>query len=110
MKAKAAVEAGVCGFTTTIEADSQDGQLVTFQIGSTCGKVRGFAARLTGRGPVDAYQAISPDSENPIFESAREFLKGCCAACVVPCAAFKAMQVAAGLALAKDISIGLTSQ
>jgi len=36
---------------------------------------------------------------------ARECLKGCCAGCAVPVAIFKAMQVAAGLALPKSIRI-----
>ncbi|MFN2352102.1 MAG: hypothetical protein ABR497_09170, partial [Kiritimatiellia bacterium] len=34
-------------------------------------------------------------------------LKGCCAGCAVPVGVFKAMQVAAGLALPKDPTITL---
>ena len=37
----------------------------------------------------------------------RENLTGCCAGCAVPVGLFKAMQVAAGLALPKDINIKL---
>lgn len=109
MQAKAVVDAGVCGFRTTIKAESDDGQSVTFTVESDCGKVRGFAARLTAGGPVDAYQQITPDSPNALREAAQEFMKGCCSACVVPPAAFKAMQVAAGLALPKDIHIQISN-
>jgi hypothetical protein len=38
----------------------------------------------------------------------KETLTGCCAGCAVPVGLFKAMQVAAGLALPKDITIKLT--
>jgi len=37
-------------------------------------------------------------------------LTGCCAGCAVPVGLFKAMQVAAGLALAKDIAITLAKE
>jgi hypothetical protein len=40
--------------------------------------------------------------------TAREHLKGCCAACAVPVGAFKAMQVAAGVALPKDVTLGMS--
>jgi hypothetical protein len=40
----------------------------------------------------------------------RATLKGCCAGCAVPAGLFKAMQVAAGLALPKDINIRLTKE
>jgi len=35
----------------------------------------------------------------------RAVLKGCCSGCAVPCGIFKAMQVAAGLALPAPASI-----
>jgi len=37
-------------------------------------------------------------------------LKGCCAACAVPIGAFKAMQVAAGVALPKDVSLDIKAE
>jgi len=40
----------------------------------------------------------------------RETLKGCCAGCAVPAGLFKAMQVAAGLALPQDITIRLSAE
>jgi hypothetical protein len=40
----------------------------------------------------------------------RETLTGCCAACAVPVAAFKAMQVAAGVALPKDVTLKISAE
>lgn len=37
--------------------------------------------------------------------TSRETLRGCCAGCAAPSAVFKAMQVAAGVALPKDITL-----
>ena len=47
---------------------------------------------------VDGYAEIGAGSDGVILTTARESLKGCCAACAVPVGAFKAMQVAAGVA------------
>jgi len=46
-----------------------------------------------------------PTAQSQILKSAAEILTGCCAGCAAPAGIFKAMQVAAGLALAKDIQI-----
>ena len=43
---KTAIHAGVCGFTTTVTARSEDMQNVTLEITSTCDKIRGLAAAL----------------------------------------------------------------
>ena len=110
MAVKVDIDAGVCGFRTTARVASEDSQHVTFDIQSDCGKVRAFAAILKKRGPVDAFQEISPESESVVLSSARDTLKGCCAACAVPVAVFKAMQVAAGLALPRDIVIRLEKE
>jgi hypothetical protein len=59
------------------------------------------------KGPVDGYAEIGVGSDGVVLTTARESLKGCCAACAVPVGAFKAMQVAAGVALPKDIRIGI---
>ena len=103
MNAKVLVDAGICGFHTRIHAESEDSQNVTFKIVSGCEKVRTFGEALTGKGPVDGYAELGVGSEGVVLATARENLQGCCAACAVPVAAFKAMQVAAGVALPKDV-------
>ncbi|MDZ4199130.1 MAG: hypothetical protein U1E27_07590 [Kiritimatiellia bacterium] len=50
----------------------------------------------------------SAGSDGVILTTARECLKGCCAACAVPVGAFKAMQVAVRVALPKDITLSMT--
>jgi hypothetical protein len=102
------VDAGICGFQTRIHADSDDLQNVTFRIASACEKARAFGEALVGKGPVDGYAEIGSGSDGVILTTARESLKGCCAACAVPVGAFKAMQVAAGVALPKDVTLTMS--
>jgi len=110
MNASVTVDAGICGFHTRIHADSDDMQNVTFKISSGCEKARAFGEALSAKGPVDGYEEIGAGSDGVILTTARECLKGCCAACAVPVGAFKAMQVAAGVALPKDIHIGIKQE
>jgi len=110
MKAKAEIDAGICGFKTIAIVTCDDDQHVNIEIHSGCEKVRTMAASLKDKGPVDAYQEISPAAESIVLGVAREMLNGCCAACAAPVGVFKAMQVAAGLALPKDISIKISKE
>ncbi len=105
MKAEISVAAGICGFKTRIQADSDDEQNVTFRITSGCQNIRAFGEALAGKGSVDGYAEIGAGFEGVVLSTSRETLRGCCAGCVVPSAVFKAMQVAAGVALPKDIAL-----
>ena len=108
MTVKVEVEAGVCGFHTSVEATSEDCRNVTFAIQTACEKIRGLAERLAALGPIDAYMEINPAAQSQIMNTVREALPGCCAGCAVPVGIFKGMQVAAGLALPRDIAISIT--
>ncbi len=110
MKALVVVDGGICGFQTRIHAASDDSQNVTFKIASGCEKARKFAEVLTAKGPVDGYAEIGAGSDGVVLTTAREILKGCCAACAVPVGAFKAMQVAAGVALPKDVTLKIAGE
>lgn len=107
MKALAVVDAGVCGFQSRIHAESDEMQNVTFRIVTPCEKVRAFSETLTAAGPVDGYTEIGEGSAGVILTAGRAHMKGCCAACAVPVGTYKVMQVVAGLALPKDVSIQL---
>jgi len=96
MRAKAVIGAGVCGFTTTVTANSDDMQNVSFEIESDCENIKKLAADFP---QVDGYSEIGAGFEGAIHEAVRRTLKGCCSGCIVPCGIFKSMQVAAGLAL-----------
>jgi len=110
MKATVKIDAGICGFQTTACVTGDDDQAVTFDVRSSCEKIRQLGELLKDRGSIDAYQEIGPASDSVILQSARTVLKGCCAGCAVPAGLFKGMQVAAGLALPKDIRIALTKE
>ena len=110
MKAKTSIDAGICGFRTTACVTSKDGQNVTFDIDTNCDKIARLGQMLEEEGPVDAYQEISPGGPAVILTAVKEALTGCCAGCAVPIGLFKGMQVAAGLALPKDITIKMAKE
>jgi len=110
VKAQVLVDAGICGFQTRIHADSDDTQNVTFRIASGCEKARKFGEALMAKGPVDGYAEIGAGADGVVLTTARETLRGCCAACAAPVGVFKAMQVAAGVALPKDVVMKITAE
>ncbi len=79
---------------------------MSFEFVSECETIKEFDKQIKGISPVDAIMALGP-GENPILSKARELLqtRGCCEACVVPAGTVKTMQVIAGLALPKDVSL-----
>ncbi len=101
---RATIDAGVCGFVTEITASCEDEQNVRFRIESPCENIQGLAGRLP---EVDAYSEIVTGFDGEVHKAARASLKGCCSGCVVPAGIFKAMQVAAGLALPRPVAISL---
>ncbi len=107
MKAKIKVDAGICGFKTIITASSEDNMHVELKVVSPCETIKELAACYQEKTPIDAYQELSPQKESVIMEASRSVLikKGCCEACVVPAAVCKAIHVAAGLALPKDVTL-----
>ena len=97
------INAGVCGFHTTVAARSDDMQMVTLELESECQKIRGLAEALNVT--IDAYQEIGDGSDGIVMSAARAHLKGCCAGCAVPSGIFKSVQVAGGVALPAPVSI-----
>lgn len=110
MNARVSIDAGVCGFRTEASVASADDQNVSYAITSDCEKIKALAEAIASLGEIDAYEEISPNSNCRLLTCCHETLKGCCAGCAVPVGLFKAMQVAAGLALHKDIQIHLTKE
>ena len=110
MKALAEIDGGICGFQTRINAESADAQNVTFSLMSTCEKVREFGDALAAKGLVDSYAELGAGADGVVLSAARAVLKGCCAACAVPVGAFKVMQVAAGVALPKDVTLRMSTE
>ena len=108
MRASVAIDAGICGFHTQAYATGHDNRTVTLELDSDCEKITRLGHVLRQAGPIDAYHEISPVGKSVMLETARSVLQGCCAGCAVPIGLFKCMQVAAGLALPKDIRIHLS--
>jgi len=102
---KTRVEAGICGFVTEIEASSEDSQHVSFKVVTDCEKIKNLSEKLTS---YDAYNEIRDGFDGELFKAIRSELKGCCSGCAVPVGLFKSMQVAAMVALPKNISITIT--
>ena len=109
MKCTAHIQAGVCGFATTVTADSPDDQMVTLEIETNCDKIAGLAQALNGN-EIDGYDEIAKGFDGVVMSAVRSYLSGCCAGCAVPAGIFKALQAAARVALPKDLSITLTAE
>jgi hypothetical protein len=110
LKSIVEIDAGICGFRTTACVSSEDGQNIAFDIDTNCDKIARLGQTLGEQGSIDAYQEINPNGPSVIMTTVRETLTGCCAGCAVPVGLFKAMQVAAGLALPKEIRIKLIKE
>jgi hypothetical protein len=108
MEAHADIQAGICGFRTRVAASGEGARRVSFTVETDCETVAALAAALTEHGAFDAFDEIDPRTEGSLMPVVHAHLKGCCAGCAVPVGVFKAMQMAAGLALPKDIEIGLS--
>ncbi len=112
MKASTTVDAGICGFKIKITADSEDGMNVMLRIGSDCETIKALAKLIREKNPINAFEELTPISESTVLAVCRPVLqtKGCCEACVVPAAVCKTMQVAANLALPRDVVIKMSKE
>ena len=95
------VEAGICGFTTTIEVVSLSARKVGVTVTSDCETVAKMGEHLKEvrwfdiwRRQGDSYSAYQTASQIPSHIT-----------CPVPVAILKAIEVEAGLALPKDVAI-----
>jgi hypothetical protein len=100
------VDAGVCGHTATTRAAKTTGYNVRLQIESDCPHVQKIAPEGV---EVDALSQIGLRGGLP---SLLESGYACCAhaACPVPSALIKAVEVAAGLALPDDVTMRITKE
>ncbi len=98
--ARATIDAGGCGFTTTVET-SMNGHTCHVEIDSDCKSIQKLATELA---QVDPFREFTYRGEGPLTLAlgARHCAH---AACPVPVGIIKAVEVAAGLALPADASI-----
>jgi hypothetical protein len=97
---KVVVKPGACGFETVIRAAKGPERTVAISVESGCEHVRKMAAEITRLGRRDALTGIL---NNPVYLAAGRHLKH--AACPVPAAVLKALEVEAGLNVKKDATI-----
>ena len=100
---KAEILAGICGFTTIVEA-RMDGNYCTLAIESECPAIQHLAADLTR---VEPFQEIAFRGNGPL--TLQLAARHCShAACPVPVGIIKAIEVEAHLALPADVTIKLS--
>ena len=103
--ATAHIDAGICGFTTTVRTRGE-GRAMQIAIESDCEHITKLAAALT---EVDPYGEISFRGDGPVtLALARSHCAH--AACPVPTGILKAIEVEAGLALPRDVTITVTRE
>ena len=102
--AKAEICSGICGFTTTVEARKDGAAQIALDIQSDCKAIQRLAADLT---QADAYREFTYRGQGPLtFQLAAQYCSH--AACPVPVGIIKAIEIEAGLALPKDVTIKLS--
>jgi hypothetical protein len=102
--AKAKIYAGICGFNTIVIARKDENGMIQLDIESDCKGVRKFADQLK---EVDPFREFTYRRGGPItLQVAPQCLTH--PACPVPSGVIKAIEVEAGLALPKDVTIKLS--
>lgn len=102
--AKVQVNPGVCGLITTIQATGDDDQTVTLNVESACAYIMAMAADIP---EVDGYaEVFGKLGDGEICKAAHAHCKH--SACPVPSGFIKAVEVACGLALPRDVHMTVT--
>jgi hypothetical protein len=95
------IHAGICGFTTTVRAQSEDTQNVEISFESDCPHVSKANGTLT---QVDAYRELfKKPAETTVYAALSPHLPH--VTCPVYSGFLKAIEAAAGMALPKDVSM-----
>jgi hypothetical protein len=106
VSATVVVKAGVCGHAATIVTEKTAGYNVRVQVESDCPHVQKI---VPGPLEVDALRQIGlRGGLPPLLEAA--YAKCAHAACPVPSALIKAVEVAAGLALPDDVTMKISRE
>lgn len=106
MQGRVDIEAGICLHKTTAYASTPDRRKVSFTVETTCANIERLAELVTREEGFDAYHEIDTRRESEILGAGRT--ARVCTDCVVPVSLIKALRIASGLALPKEVSIALT--
>jgi len=94
------VKPGICGFNAIIDIDTIDREKLSFKIKSDCKTVTAFGESLS---EISKWDIFKPKAESGLFIKLSEHPLH--PSCPVPVGIVKAVEVEAGLAIARDISI-----
>jgi hypothetical protein len=94
------VEAGICGFTTTVEATKTGKRRVSVVVESDCEGVAEMNGQLQD---MDWLEALGPPGKSVVWNCACAHIKH--PSCPVPMGILKAIEVELDLALPKDVVI-----
>jgi hypothetical protein len=97
---KVIVQPGSCGFSVSIRADKGPGKVISVTMETDCEMVRKMAADIK---TLDRFTPLAGFLTNPVYQAAAKHVKH--AACPVPSAVLKAIEVEAGMNVAKDATI-----
>ena len=97
------VDAGVCKMKTVIHAVQQDDMMIRLDIESDCHNVLKMSWRVKPVNPSTEVEAKITESD--IYKWASEVLPH--AACPVPCAMIKAVEVAGDLGIKRGVTIDI---
>lgn len=99
---KVKVNSGACGFNSVITISSKRKKEFSLKIDSECEMVEKLGKEIKELTMMDAFKGIKI---NPVYKGATICLKHI--SCPVPVAILKALEVEAGLAVARNVKIEL---
>jgi hypothetical protein len=99
------VNPGACGFDVTIIAEKQPDGRIAITLDTKCDMVKKMLADIAD---LDEKAVFMKFANNPVYLSASKHLTH--AACSVPSAILKTVEVEAGLNVAKDVSIAFVKK
>lgn len=95
------VNPGVCGFTSVLKIESEDMQMATVSVETECSHIKELVASL---GELDSFvECLGKFGKGELSEKATLLCKH--AACPIPTAILKAIEVECGLALPRNVEI-----
>ena len=102
--AEVEINPGVCGLKTVVRVHSEDMQNAVIEISTECPNIKPMELELK---EVDGYaECFSKLGDSTVYELARKYCRH--AACPVPPAILKGIEVACGLALPRDVHFTIT--
>ena len=99
------VNPGACGFEVTIIAEKKSDGKIAITLDTQCEMVKKMLEEIA---VLDKTAVFVKFDNNPVYRSASKHLKH--AACAVPSAILKALEVEAGLNVAKDVTMAFAKK